>query len=890
MNDARNPGPSERLVGWVLRTQPARLRTSYAEEMREMLVDGWNHEARGRSWTARTLFWTRMLFGGLKTRIGGGGSPDDPDTEGVQPDRSSNALRTGADDLRQAWRSVRRRPGYATVVALSFMVAIGINTAMFSVFNAVLLSPLPYPDSEELVRVYFGDEQAPGEWSYLPGAVFLGYRDGVTAFESLAALYTYSPTAVDITDGSVPIRVPSLSISANYFDVLGLRPVAGRTFRPEEELPETQVAIVSETIAEIVLGGPTSAIGRSITLDGRSRTVVGVMGPGARDPVVGEVDVWIPQNLTPGGENTFDNWYLTAYGRLADGVGLDAAQAQIDRETERFEEIDPATSTGLGFVTPLHDDLVGQSDTTLFLVMAAVGLVLLLASVNVSGMALALGARRERELAVRASLGAGRRRLGRQLLYESSILAGIGGLLGVAVAPIGLRGLVELAPAGLVGLEGVSLDARVLFFSLVATMLAGLTAGIAPSFFLGRSGGGHVLRSAASAGGGRRHASLRRLLVAAEVAVAVVLVIGAVLLSTSLERIRNVDLAMDPTDVITFEVALPTARYPTGEDRARFQAQYEELLRSMPGVVSVAAVSRLPATGSYHNWGARRLDLPPEERPRGATNQRIYEGDYFDALDITILQGRLPERGDPDGIVISRRTAEFHFPDEDPIGGRLQVGGPNWRIAAVVEDVPVTAYGDVLPKVYIPHQAFAGNRNWRLTHVLEVDAVDAAIFQGAMEHLGAIDPLLVFNNPGTLSDRIGVEIGSERFVAVLAGLFALVALSLAFVGIFGVVSESVAQRRREIGLRVALGAQTRTVLNRVLGEAATISAIGALAGAVAALFLNEWLQSLVYEVGVRDPVVFGVGAGALLLTALLAAVVPAVRAARVDPLEAFRTE
>jgi len=905
-HDPRVPG--EALYRLLLRLHPPGFRKRYHRDMVELFRDAWRDRARGRGVAAHFRFWLGIVVGTAWSAARQRWSGDRKEAETtVEPGPASasggrrndgrgreGTMRTWSQDIRYAVRTLLHRPGFAAVVVLTLALGIGANTAVFSVLHAVLLAPLPYEDAGRLVRVYESRSDDPGFRNYLSAAAFVDLRASLTTTSSFAVVYNYQQETADLTDGDRPERITVLPVSRDYFEAVGEEPLLGRTFRDSEEDGNARVAIVSQRIFRSYLGGDADALGTSLTLDGRAHTVVGVMPGGYEDPLQGPIDVFVPVELDLEGGDAWGNHYLTSLARLRPGAGVEQLRAELRAVAERHARLAGEAEMAYAAV-PLRDDLVGSADTTLWLLMGAVGLVFLIACVNVAGVTLARGTARRRELAIRSALGSGRGRLVRQLLTESGLLAVLGGVAGVALGAGVVGVLVALAPPDLPRLDEASLNGPVFLFGLVASLAAVLIFGLLPALRASRTSVESALREGGRGGGdgspGRSRT--RGALVVAEVSLALVLLVGAGILVRSFQRLAAVDLAVDAEHVTVFQVNTPAGRYDA-DGRARFHQEYLRRLEALPGVRAAAAVSWLPVGGNYHNWGAELPSAGPDDESVG-TNQRVIEGDYFGTLGIELLRGRsFDPRDGPDAprrIVVSRSTVEAFFPEgADPLGRALRIAGRRMEIVGVVEDVPTTVRGRLQPIVYHAHAQFAGNRNWSLRYVVKLRGPDAGFVTRAREVLAELDPNLVLYEPRSLSDVLAEKRAADRFAMTLLAAFAAVALLLASVGIYGVLAQSVGRRRHELGVRVALGARGRDVRAMVVRQGVALAFGGVTAGLVAAAVGTRWLSSLVFEVSVRDPVVFTVVPLVVLLVAAAASWIPAARATRVDPVEAFRAE
>src|SRR5262245_58865122 len=592
-------------------------------------------------------------------------------------------------DLKYAFRSIAGSKKFAAIVVTTMALGAGANTAVFGVLHAVVLRPLPYDEPERLVRVY---QFARGEDTYLTGPTAVAYRNQSRTLD-LAPLYTYSASGADLTDGVEPERVRTLPVAADYFRVLGARPILGRVFERADERPNANRAVVSERIWRKYLRGAPDAAGRRLRLNGVSFEVAAVLPAAFDDPLESGVDVWTPLNLQPGGPNNDDNSYLTLIGRLKPGVTLDQAQAELATVAAERQSRDVSPQNRYSVrVAQLQVDTVGSAGPLLWLLLGAVGLPLVRACVNIASLLLARGAARETELAVRGALGCSGWRLVRQLLLESVLLAIGGAVAGMLLSSAITRALVAVAPAVVQREASSALEQSVFAFTIAIAVVAGIGFGIAPAWQATRPDLEGVLRESGRSGGGsRRRTRARNALVVCQIALALVLLVGAGLLLRSFARLQSVDLGVRPAGVMTFEVHLPSGRYEDAEHRARFHRDFQSRLADLSGVRAAAAVSRLPVTGTYHSWGARRT----EEARFTPTQNRVIEGPYFEAVGIPLLRGRTFGPQDdakaPRRIVISQQLVRQLFPTEDPVGQMLRVAGGQAEASGVVGDGGVGA-------------------------------------------------------------------------------------------------------------------------------------------------------------------------------------------------------
>lgn len=813
-------------------------------------------------------------------------------------------------------RALAREPAFAVVVILTLALGVGANTAVFTVLDSVLLEPLPYPEPERLVRLYEVSAEDPGELGeYLRSPVVNAYRNWSEVFDGVGALYTYRETGADITEGDHPERAVAKRVSAGYFETLRVGPVLGRTFLEGESLGPglrnesrvgAPVAILSHALWAGRYGADQGILGSTLRLDGQAFQVVGVMPEGFVDPLGSPADLWIPEDLRDRGPEAGDwgNFYLTGIARLAPGLTLEAAQARADALSARLGEEHPENEGWSVALRPLHADLVGaQRRSLLWILSAAVGLVLLSACLNVANLVFARGLSRDRDLALRGALGSGRGRIVAHLLTETAVLSVVGGVAGLALGALGVRVLLAAAPDALPVVTAPGLSARVFLFALACTVVALLAFGLAPSLRLSRTPPADVLR--AGGRGGSQTRGLKRLrstLVVAQVAVAVMLLAGAGLLLRSFHELRTVDLGVDDEGVLTFEVHLPTVRYPDGDSREGFHRAFHERVAALPGVEAAGAISWLPVNGRYNQWSVSVLPgwdgVVPADRSRWegrwtSSDIRVVAGDWFAAAGVDVLRGATPAQVDLAGspvVWLNRTAAGTIFPDVDPLEQFVYVGSEARRVVGIVEDTPWNSRGTVAPITYIPHAQFAGDRNWALTQTVKARGDLSALRARIRDALAAEDGALVLYRPRTLTEFLASARAQDRFATLLMTVFAALALVVALVGSYGVMAESVARRRREIGIRLALGADPGAVRAMVLSSSLRLSALGVTAGLAGVWAGSRWLQAFLFQVQPRDPWVYVGGALTLLSLGLLAAWIPARQATRVHPAESLAGE
>ncbi|MDX1396521.1 MAG: ABC transporter permease [Gemmatimonadota bacterium] len=819
---------------------------------------------------------------------------------GASLDRDrAHALREALQDARYAVRSFASSPGPTAVVLVTLALGIGANTAVFSVVNGVLLRPLPYPDPDRLVVLATRDTQDGDTYTVSP----LNFVDWSEMNETLEATYAWTSTILTITDGDRREQVEAGDVSPGFLDVLGVTPILGRGFLPDELGPGSPaVALLSHGFWERRYGADPGVPGSVIELDGRPYEIIGVAPPGLEMPLARtEKDLWVTPRDDWAAEAR-DQVYLSALGRLKPNVSLARAQEDLSAVHARLRAAYPNETIDTGVaVVPLKSEAVGDVRLALVVVLGAVAFLLLLACANVANLFLARAAGRGTELGVRTALGAGRGRLTRQLLTESTVVALVAGALGVVVGWGGLRLLIALAPDDLPRVASATLDPTVLAFSTLATIVTGVLFGAVPALYATRRDPVRMLRGTGRGQvGGHGLRRLREGLVVAEIASAVVLVVGAGLLARSFGAMLSVDPGFDESNLVLAEIHVPQDRYPEREQRAEFYRGLMEALEASPAVVAAGGAWNAPMNGAVANTG---LQLEGEPRPEPGqaplAEFRIATGGYFDALRIPVLAGRsfLPSdtRDQPRRVVVSRLLAEEMWPGENPVGRRVSLniletdGAPLWHeVVGVVGDVRLNGLDD--PErgvIYLAYSQLAQPWITVTARTLGDPAENAAAVRDAIL---AFEPLVPNPEITTMSGRVAETLAARRFYLTLLGAFAAIALVLASVGTYGVLAYAVSSRTNEIGVRVAFGASRRRILGQVLIEGMRVAGLGVAIGLLGAWLLSRTLRSLVYGVSVGDPVTYVGVAVLLVVAALLACVVPASRAASVEPLDALRYE
>jgi predicted permease len=804
-------------------------------------------------------------------------------------------------DVRYALRTLARSPAFTSVTVLLLGLGIGANTAIFSVVNAVLLRPLPFPDPDRLVTVW--EDYSPNSRSVISASEIEAYRERAHVFESLAAL---DQVSFNVKGEGDPILVTGALVPANLFPMLGVRAALGRTFAPDEDRPgEGRVVLLTHELWQRKFGSDPTVVGRSLDLHlnvpyGPDRpregsfTVVGILPPGFQVPFLDDkTGIYAPLALSP--ELQADtNHYLFALGRLLPGVSPERAERELRAVGAQLGRERPGhAQPGRTDVVPLQEVVVGEVRPALLVLLAGVGLVLLAACANVASLQLVRGSLRRREVAVRAAVGASRLRLMRELAIESLLLALGGGALGILLAHWGVAGLVALAPPDLPRLAEVAVDGRVLAFALTVALVTGALFGLAPALHVSRNPLEQVLRESGRGTSDARGGRLRRLVVVAEIGLAVLLLAGAGLLARSFRELQRVDPGFDPGGVLTMRISLPESGYATPESREAFFRALLERLGMLPGARGATTTNILPFSGwnSATETEVEGWKVPGEEKP--TVYWRSISPSYFATLRVPLLRGRLPAAEDlgeqAHAVLVNEAAARRFWPGQDPLGKRLRLTNPDavwWPVVGVVADVRdgglELAPG---PTIYIPTLRPA---DVALAVRATDDVAALALAPAVRSAVLSLDRNQPVSDVSTLASWLSESTAQRRFNALLMALFAGLALVLAAVGLYGVVASSVTERTREIGVRVALGAAPRDVTRAVLRQGLGLVASGIGIGLVASLALARALASLLFGISPNDPSTLAGVAILLGGVAMLASWMPARRATRLDPLSALR--
>jgi len=797
-------------------------------------------------------------------------------------------METIIKDVRYGIRGLRKRPGFTTVAVFTLALGIGANSAIFSVLNAVLLRPLPYPDAERIVRI--DETEGKGGMGVSPPNL-LDFQQQNQTFDSVAG---YAGGSFILTRAGDPLRIQSCEISSGLFPVLGVKPLIGRSFLATDERPgQDRVALISYGLWQRRFGGDHTLLQKQIILDGLSYTVVGLMPEGFEFPIQAErVEVWTPLEQPEELAQLRGAHYLDVVGRVKTGVSLDQAHADIEAIASRIAQQYPKEVSGKTTVVPLKEDLVGHAQPYLLMLAGAALLVLLIAVANVASLTLARAAERQKEIALRTALGASKSRVVRQLLTESLILSLAGGLAGVTLAGWCTGFLAAIAPGDLPRLQSANVDVRVLLFALSISVISGILLGIIPAWRAANSDLQLRLKEGETRSASAPRQALRKALVVSEVTLALVLLCGAGLLIRTLWKLNSVNPGFDPDNVMVAELVLPKTKYRDAGQQTAFFQQFLERIKTSPGIESVGGTSNLPLSGTNMVFLASIEGRPNSSLP---ASFRTVSPDYFRTMRIPLLKGRSFDDHDtaesqPVVVINETMARQISANYEEVLGQRIKHGFKN-QIAEVVGVIGDVKYAGLdqqtKPEMYAP---FA-QRAWPFMRIVARSKSDPSIVAAAIrEAVRTIDRDQPVDKVTTMSAVVSASMVGRSFYMQLLGTFAALAFILASVGIYGVVSYSVAQRTREIGIRVALGAGRRDVLGLVLKEALRLTTLGVALGLVGAFAATRVLRSLLFEVKPTDPTTFICLSLLLTLVALLASYIPARRATKVDPLVALRYE
>ncbi|MGZ4845298.1 MAG: ADOP family duplicated permease [Candidatus Angelobacter sp.] len=804
-------------------------------------------------------------------------------------------IETAARDVRYALRGLRLNPGFATTAVLSLTLGIGASVAIYTVADNLLLRPLPYPEAKQLVMLYELNPHRGFTYNVISPANYFDWKAQSSSFASLGGFIDFH---VILGDGKRTEEVDAQAMSGEVLPALQVQPVRGRLFTMQEDKDDAHVAVISYRLWQSWFGGDESVIGRQLQVNSRPFTVIGVLPPDFYFNTRSS-DVWLTLGLNPAADlrKTQGRW-MWAVARLKPGVSISQARAEMAGIAQRLEIAYPEFNKGWGAtVVPLRDAFVGEAKTSLIILLGAVTLLLCVACANVANLLMARYSTRRREMAVRGALGAARGRLIRQLLTESVILGLAGGIAGVVLAYFSVSGLVAMAPRDLTRSVQITFDLRIVLFAFLLSVVTSIIFGLAPSLVAshGDLNRGLHEESRTSTGSGNR---MRRWLVVLEIACSVALMAGAGLLFRSLVGLQNVDPGLDARNVLNFRVSLPDQRYKEPQKKIDFFAQAAEMLSHLPGVRSASAISYLPFNGIASATDLQIAGRPPA-RPGeelGAVIRTVLP-EYFRTMGIPLKRGRDFTTADdvestPYRFIVNESFVHKYLPDEEPIGKQMSASmgkeNPFGEIVGVVGDVKErTLDKEPTPTVYYIHSHLAYGE---MVFVLRAEKDTLALAEPSRKVIQEMDPELPVSQVRTMETVVRQTFASHQFSAVLLGGFSLSSLLLAAIGIYGLLAYSVTLRTREIGVRIALGAEPSTITRMVVASGARMVVVGAAAGLAAALALSGLMKSLLFGIGPRDPLTFVAAPAIFVAVALVAAYVPARRAARVSPMEALRAE
>ena len=808
-------------------------------------------------------------------------------------------------DAKYAFRQLWTNPTFSLVMILTLALSIGANSAIFSMINGVLLSRLPYPQPDRLVRIFLSSHDFP-KFSLNPFD-FLDFRARNHSFESLAA---FTRGDVQLSgDGGEPVRLNGFGITSGYFRVLGLQPELGREFDFQAEIPGNGLqVIISDRAWRTRFGADPNIIGRKITMNMQPFTVIGVMPAGTQHPgnnyhavAYGEsVDVWWPFSFA-GNSNQRGSHFIEGIGRLKDGVTEDHARAEMNAIMTQLAREHPGNDAGWSvLVIPLYTELVGASRQMLLVLLGSVGIVLLIACANAANLLMARASARQREIAVRLAMGAPRSRVVRQLLTESLLISLIGGTLGLALAFGGVRALVSLLPADFPRAHDIHVSGPVLAFTLLVSLITGILFGLAPALQASRTDPKEGLQKGGrTSTAGRNQGRLRNALVVAEVSLASVLLIGAGLMLHTFLNLIHLDPGFREDHLLTASLSLPHAQYKTREQTAHFYDRLVSNLNALPGVVSAGAGSDLPWTGYDENNGGFTIEghKPPPHEDFHARYHMATPG-YFSAMGIPILEGRTfteaDRTGAPGALIINHAMAERYWPGEDALGKRISFADvpksdADWTtIVGIVGDIKDQPNSPSVENAYWWSEYQAAESDMSI--VIRTRGDPRQVADGLRSAVHGLDPALAVADVKLMDNVVDTSVSTPRFTFVLVGLFAGLAILLAAIGAYGVIAYTVSQRTPEFGLRVALGAQRSDLLRMVLTQSAKLAVPGTILGVLLALSLGSVMRNLIYGVSPADPVILSSVVLLVLAVALIASYVPARRASRSDPMTTLRAE
>ncbi len=898
---------------------PQAFRDRYADQLVSTFRDVSIHSMQRHHWPSMVFVWGRMFLelflAAPRERLSNWQFFHTGSRDSHRQDSHSNIgdfMTTFAHNVRVALRQLRRNPIFAIAAITTLALSIGANTAIFTVLHSVILQRLSYDQPNEIAAVWLefrrrgsttGREIAASEPEYLE------FRDQTSSFVSVSGYWVGESNLGGIEE---PVRVGSAGVSANFLETLRVTPAFGRSLNAADDVPGSEpVMLLMHGLWVRSFGADSGIVGRTVLVNGVSSTVIGVLPPTFRFPG-SDVQLIRPNIIDTQNPAGRASHYLSILGRLRPGVTLPTARAETDVLMEAWrvgfpDRHGPSAEGHPLVMTSLHERLVGDVRPALKLLSGAVGLVLLIACANVAGLMLARAETRHREMAIRTAIGAGRSRLFGQVLTESVVIALLAGALGLGLAQLGVNAIIAAGPADLPRQDNLSMNFVVLAFAASISLVTGIVFGIAPAVAAARSGVAQAFKeSSIGSTAGRRRLTFRRTLVVGEIATALVLAIGAALLIKSLAQLRRSDPGFNPTGVVTMEFSLNSALYPEATDVTRFHRSLNERLAAIPGVTASGAVRRLPLTGSP---GWETLSLvgrePVEDGPSWNAQYQVVGAGFFDALSVPIKTGRKFTQRDgetaPPVAIVNELMAQLFWPDEDAVGQQVQIGqfpgntNPVMTIVGVVGNMQqANLVENVSPQLFVPRQQagaiYDGFMTRMSTLAVRANTHPSAAILSVRTAITELDPNLPLANIQTMQHVLSRSMSDERFTSTVMGLFSGLALILGAVGIYGLMAYSVAQQTREIGVRMALGADGRSVRQAVVRHGLTLSLAGIGIGLLVAFGLSRFMTGLVFDLDVRDPIVFVSIPLLLFVTSVLAAYLPARKAAAIDPMTAMRCE
>lgn len=800
-------------------------------------------------------------------------------------------METLLQDVRYSVRTLLKKPGFTFIVVLTLALGIGANSAIFSIVNALLLRPLPYHDPDRLVVVW--SVYGTNDKAYASAANYRDWKEQSQAFEHLAA---YDTGRFNLGGGVQPEAIDGALVSADLFPVLGVKPILGDLLRPEEEQRgQNRVALISNGLWQRRFGADKNVLGKTLTLDGDSYTVLGVMPANFNFPE--KAELWIPLSFSPDEMNDRSYNHLSVIGRMKPGVSLQQAQMEMSTIANRLAQQYPQSNAerGIRLVT-LQEDIVGDIRLALLVLIAAVGFVLLIACANITNLMLARALRRQKEIAIRTALGATRLRLIRQLVTESLLISLLSGALGILLAFWGVGFLIRISPGNIPRLDEISVDMRVVVFTFIISLLTGLIFGLAPALQASSPDLHDSLKEGkGTSGSGTGRQRARSWLIVAEMALALVLLIGAGLLIKSFLKLSHVEPGFNPNNILTMAVSLSPPKYKTRADLITFYQQLLQHIETVPGVQSVGAISHLPLSGRDFGLDFSIVGHPPASPGESmAARYRVISLNYLRAMEIPLLKGRdfteRDRRESPPVVLINETLAKRYFPNEDPLGKLLNLEGQETprEIVGVIGSVKhVKLDTEAKPEIYAPHMQAPQPT---MTIVVRTSSDPLSFVSAMRSQVAAVDKDQPVYNVKTMDQYLSESVAQPRFRTMLLAVFAAVALILATIGIYGVISHSVNQRTHELGIRIALGAQPRDLFKLVVGQGLLLAVEGIVIGLIASIYLTRIMSGLLFGVSATDPTAFIAIPLLLIGVAFVASYLPARKAMKVDPIVALKHE